>query len=85
LFTFRTELKKVIISNAKQLYNIFPRSGATHEDSVQKRVTEAASKLIKSGDYLRLPDSSEVGDDCGAATIVLIFLGQVHELRIAGS
>ncbi|KAG2744751.1 hypothetical protein P692DRAFT_20744111 [Suillus brevipes Sb2] len=59
LFTFRTELKKVIISNAKQLYNIFPRSGATHGDSVQKRVTEAASKLIKSGDYLRLPDSSE--------------------------
>lgn len=67
------ELKKVIISIAKQLYNIFPRSSATHGDSVQKRVTEAASKLIKSGDYLRLPDSSEVGDDCGAATYCIDF------------
>ncbi|KAG0708309.1 hypothetical protein DFH29DRAFT_870869 [Suillus ampliporus] len=51
---------KVIISIAKQLYSIFPRTGMTHGDSVQKHVTEAASKLIKSGDYLWLPDSSEV-------------------------
>ncbi|KAG1790049.1 uncharacterized protein HD556DRAFT_1446402 [Suillus plorans] len=59
LFTFQTELKKVVISIAKQLYNIFPRSSVMHKDLVQKCVTEAASKLIKSSDYLRLPDSSE--------------------------
>ncbi|KAG2098688.1 uncharacterized protein F5147DRAFT_655975 [Suillus discolor] len=58
------ELKKVIISIVKQLYNIFLRSGATHGDSVvQKHITEAASILIKSGDYLRLPDSSKVLKD----------------------
>ncbi|KAG1900165.1 uncharacterized protein F5891DRAFT_1188858 [Suillus fuscotomentosus] len=60
LFTFQTELKKVIISIVKQLYNIFPRSSVMHGDSVQKCVTEAASKLIRSGDYLQLPDSSKV-------------------------
>ncbi|KAG1731148.1 hypothetical protein EDB19DRAFT_1912631 [Suillus lakei] len=59
LFTFHTELKKVIISIAKQLYNIFPKSSVMCGGSVQKHVTDAASKLIKSGDYLRLPDSSE--------------------------
>ncbi|KAG1744790.1 hypothetical protein EDB19DRAFT_1826933 [Suillus lakei] len=58
LFTFRMELKKVIISIAKQLYGIFLRS-SVHGGLVQKHVTEVASKLIKSGDYLRLPDSSE--------------------------
>ncbi|KAG0699345.1 hypothetical protein DFH29DRAFT_877341 [Suillus ampliporus] len=58
LFTFCTELKKVIISIAKQLYGIFPRSSVCG-GLVQKYVTEAASKLIKSGDYLQLPDLSE--------------------------
>ncbi|KAG1848321.1 hypothetical protein DFJ58DRAFT_842963 [Suillus subalutaceus] len=53
------ELKKIIISLAKQLYGICPKGSMMHEHSVQKHVTEAASKLIKSGDYLRLPDLSE--------------------------
>ncbi|KAG2125262.1 hypothetical protein BD769DRAFT_1388538 [Suillus cothurnatus] len=58
LFMFHMELKKVIISIAKQLYGIFPRS-SVHRGLVQKHITEVVSKLIKSGDYLQLPDSSE--------------------------
>jgi hypothetical protein len=60
---FHTELKKIDISLAKQLYGIFPKGGVTHGHLVQEHVTEAASKLLKSGDYLQLPDSSEVSDD----------------------
>lgn len=41
--------------------------------SVQKHVTDAASKLIKSGDYLRLPDSSEVSDDCVGRHLIDLF------------
>ncbi|KAG1808943.1 uncharacterized protein BJ212DRAFT_1484795 [Suillus subaureus] len=59
LFTFHTELKKIIISLVKQLYGIFPKGSMMHKHSVQKHVTEAASKLIKSSDYLQLPDLSE--------------------------
>ncbi|KAG1893891.1 uncharacterized protein F5891DRAFT_1256818 [Suillus fuscotomentosus] len=58
LFTFRTELKKIIISIAKQLYDIFPKANVRQKDAIQQHVTKVASKLIKSGDYLRLPDSS---------------------------
>ncbi|KAG1846274.1 hypothetical protein F4604DRAFT_1936494 [Suillus subluteus] len=58
LFTFHTELKKIIISIAKQLYNIFPKANMGQKDALQRHVAEVASKLIKSGDYLRLPDSS---------------------------
>ncbi|KAG2092794.1 uncharacterized protein F5147DRAFT_779534 [Suillus discolor] len=43
LFTFRTELKKIVVSIAKRAYNIFP---------------QGSTMLLKSGDYLRLPDSS---------------------------
>ncbi|KAG1724564.1 uncharacterized protein EDB91DRAFT_1255156 [Suillus paluster] len=58
LFTFRTELKKVIISIAKRAYDIFPQGSAMRKEEVQKQVTAAATRLLKSGDYLRLPDSS---------------------------
>ncbi|KAG2158269.1 uncharacterized protein EDB93DRAFT_1246123 [Suillus bovinus] len=58
LFTFHTELKKVVISIAKQLYGIFPKANMGQKDAVQWHVVEAALKLIKSGDYLQLPDSS---------------------------
>ncbi|KAG2059406.1 hypothetical protein BDR06DRAFT_967930 [Suillus hirtellus] len=60
LFTFRTELKKIIISIAKQLYSIFPKANVGQKDAIQWHVAEAASKLIKSGDYLQLPDLSLV-------------------------
>ncbi|KAG2105474.1 uncharacterized protein F5147DRAFT_775243 [Suillus discolor] len=59
LFTFRTELKKIIISIAKRAYNIFPQGSTMRKDEAQKQVTTAATKLLKSGDYLRLPDSSD--------------------------
>lgn len=32
------------------------------KEGVQKRVTATAAKLIKTGDYLRIPDSSQVSD-----------------------
>ncbi|KAG2123735.1 hypothetical protein DEU56DRAFT_759948 [Suillus clintonianus] len=59
LFAFRTELKKVIISIAKQLYSIFPKSSSTRREAAQKHITDVASKLIKSGEYLQIPNSSE--------------------------
>ncbi|KAG1780972.1 hypothetical protein EV702DRAFT_1193807 [Suillus placidus] len=59
LFTFHMELKKVIISIAKQLYGIFPKGGGTRREAPQKHVADAASKLIKSGEYLQIPDSSD--------------------------
>jgi hypothetical protein len=71
LFTFRTELKKVVISIAKQLYGVFPKGGAMHKDA--RHVADAASKLIKSGDYLRFPDSSEVSDCVLAASCSIDF------------
>ncbi|KAG2028625.1 hypothetical protein BDR03DRAFT_988314, partial [Suillus americanus] len=56
LFTFRTELKKIVISIAKQSYGIFSKGNSVHKE----RVSAAAAKLLKTGEYLRLPDSSEV-------------------------
>ncbi|KAG1764316.1 hypothetical protein EDD22DRAFT_951737 [Suillus occidentalis] len=58
LFTFCTELKKIVISIAKRAYDIFPQGSTMRKDNVQKQITTAATKLIKSGDYLRLPDLS---------------------------
>ncbi|KAG1868720.1 hypothetical protein C8R48DRAFT_771499 [Suillus tomentosus] len=55
LFTFCTELKKIVISIAKQLYGIFLKGNSMHKE----RVSAAAAKLLKTGEYLRLPDSSE--------------------------
>ncbi|KAG2057908.1 hypothetical protein BDR06DRAFT_1033217 [Suillus hirtellus] len=59
LFTFCTELKKIIISIAKRAYNIFPQGSTMRKNEAQKQVTTAATKLLKSSDYLRLPDSSD--------------------------
>ncbi|KAG2136997.1 hypothetical protein DEU56DRAFT_946282 [Suillus clintonianus] len=52
------ELKKIIISITKRAYDIFPQGSAMRKEEVQKQVTAAATRLLKSGDYLRLPDSS---------------------------
>lgn len=73
LFTFRTKLKKVIISIAKQLYSIFPKANMGQKDTVQWHVVKAASKLIKSGDYLRLPDSSSVSNIVGRCILLKHF------------
>jgi hypothetical protein len=51
---FHTELKKINISLAKQLYGIFPKGGVTHGHLVQEHITEAAFKLPKSDDYMEL-------------------------------
>lgn len=32
------------------------------KEEVQERVAATAAKLIKTGDYLRIPDSSQVSD-----------------------
>ncbi|KAG2031368.1 hypothetical protein BDR03DRAFT_986462 [Suillus americanus] len=58
LFMFRTELKKVIISIAKRAYDIFPQGSAMQKEEIKKLVTAAATRLLKSCDYLQLPDSS---------------------------
>ncbi|KAG2095264.1 uncharacterized protein F5147DRAFT_656915 [Suillus discolor] len=58
LFTFRTELKKVVISVAKASYDIFPKGTMARKDEVQKCVIVKATKLLKTGDYLYVPDSS---------------------------
>lgn len=60
LFTFRTELKKVVISVAKASYDIFPKGTMARKDEVKKCVIAKATKLLKTGDYLRVPDSSNV-------------------------
>ncbi|KAG2153430.1 uncharacterized protein EDB93DRAFT_1248703 [Suillus bovinus] len=59
LFTFRTELKKVIIPIAKRAYDISSQGSAMRKEEAQKHVTATAARLLKSGDYLRLPDSSD--------------------------
>ncbi|KAG2367100.1 hypothetical protein BDR07DRAFT_1373086 [Suillus spraguei] len=56
LFTFHTELKKIVISIAKQLYGIFLKGNSMHKE----RISAAAAKLLKTGEYLQLPNSSEV-------------------------
>ncbi|KAG2127298.1 uncharacterized protein EDB93DRAFT_1109314 [Suillus bovinus] len=58
LFTFRTELKKVVISITKASYNIFPKGTMARKDEVKKCVIVKATKLLKTGDYLHVPDSS---------------------------
>ncbi|KAG2055950.1 hypothetical protein BDR06DRAFT_1006423 [Suillus hirtellus] len=58
LFTFRTELKKVIIPIAKSAYDIFPKGTVTRKEDIQKHVITAATKLLKTGGYLHVPDSS---------------------------
>ncbi|KAG2050014.1 hypothetical protein BDR06DRAFT_1011631 [Suillus hirtellus] len=58
LFTFCTELKKVIIPIAKRAYDIFPQGSTTQKEEAQKHVTATAARLLKSSDYLRLPDLS---------------------------
>ncbi|KAG1742945.1 hypothetical protein EDD22DRAFT_958879 [Suillus occidentalis] len=55
LFTFHMELKKIVISIAKQLYGIFSKGNSMHKE----RVSAAAAKLLKTSEYLQLPDSSE--------------------------
>ncbi|KAG0696402.1 hypothetical protein DFH29DRAFT_1004625 [Suillus ampliporus] len=55
LFTFCTELKKIVMSIVKQLYSIFSKGNSMHKE----RISEAAAKLLKTGEYLWLPDSSE--------------------------
>ncbi|KAG1727096.1 uncharacterized protein EDB91DRAFT_1086567 [Suillus paluster] len=55
LFTFCMELKKIVIFIAKQLYGIFLKGNSMHKEHVR----EAAAKLLKTSEYLRLPDSSE--------------------------
>ena len=51
-----------MISIAKRSYNIFPKGSAMRKEEAQKCVTATAAKLIKTGDYLRIPDSSQVSD-----------------------
>ncbi|KAG1885861.1 uncharacterized protein F5891DRAFT_1201527 [Suillus fuscotomentosus] len=58
LFTFHTELKKTAISITKQSYDIFPKGAVMRSEEIKKRVVATASRLIKTGDYLRIPDSS---------------------------
>ncbi|KAG2130227.1 hypothetical protein DEU56DRAFT_757902 [Suillus clintonianus] len=60
LFTFRTELKKVVISIAKLSYDIFPKGTAMLPEQIKKHIVTAATALLKTGDYLRIPDSSNV-------------------------
>ncbi|KAG0699231.1 hypothetical protein DFH29DRAFT_1002186 [Suillus ampliporus] len=59
LFTFRTELKKVVISITKTSYKIFPKGMVARKDEMQKHVIVNATKLLKTGEYLRIPDSSD--------------------------
>ncbi|OJA20285.1 hypothetical protein AZE42_13434 [Rhizopogon vesiculosus] len=59
LFTFHTELRKIMISIVKWSYDIFPKGSAVCKEEVQRHVTATAAKLIKTGDYLQIPDSSQ--------------------------
>ncbi|KAG1814587.1 uncharacterized protein BJ212DRAFT_1300406 [Suillus subaureus] len=53
------ELKKIIISIAKRAHNIFLQGSTMRMDETQKQITTAATKLLKSGDYLWLPELSD--------------------------
>ncbi|KAG1905435.1 uncharacterized protein F5891DRAFT_976368 [Suillus fuscotomentosus] len=53
-----TELKKIVISIAKASYNIFPKGTIARKDEVQRCVIAKATKLLKTSDYLCIPDSS---------------------------
>lgn len=73
LFTFCTELKKVIIPIVKSSYDIFPKGTVTRKEDIHKHVTTAATKLLKTGSYLHVPDSSNVCDhssQCGCSLFI---------------
>ncbi|KAG2059352.1 hypothetical protein BDR06DRAFT_967892 [Suillus hirtellus] len=55
LFTFHMELKKIVISIAKQSYGIFSKGNSVHKECI----SAAVAKLLKTSEYLWLPDSSE--------------------------
>ncbi|KAG0692169.1 hypothetical protein DFH29DRAFT_882932, partial [Suillus ampliporus] len=52
------ELKKVVISIAKLSYNIFPKGTMMQPEEIKNCIVAAATKLLKTGDYLWIPDSS---------------------------
>ncbi|KAG0692178.1 hypothetical protein DFH29DRAFT_882916 [Suillus ampliporus] len=52
------ELKKVVISIAKLSYNIFLKGTAMRPEEIKNCIVAAAIKLLKTGDYLQIPDSS---------------------------
>jgi hypothetical protein len=82
LFTFCTELKKIVISIAKQSYGIFLKGNSVHKE----HVSAAAAKLLKTGEYLRLPDSSEVSDNLVVRdNSLLTFTGKIYQFCVAGS
>ncbi|KAG2111850.1 hypothetical protein BD769DRAFT_1392006 [Suillus cothurnatus] len=82
LFTFRTELKKIVISIVKQSYGIFSKGNSVHKE----RVSAAAAKLLKTGEYLRLPDSSEVsGNLVVRDNSLLTFTGKIYQFCVTGS
>ncbi|KAG1839244.1 hypothetical protein F4604DRAFT_1940881 [Suillus subluteus] len=58
LYTFHMELKKTIIPIVKSAYDIFPKGTVTHKDDIQKYIIAATTKLLKTGDYLCIPNSS---------------------------
>jgi hypothetical protein len=51
LFTFRMELKKIVISIAKQSYGIFSKGNSVHKE----RVSAAAAKLLKTVNIFGFP------------------------------
>ncbi|KAG1886155.1 hypothetical protein F4604DRAFT_1675814 [Suillus subluteus] len=52
------ELKKVVISIAKLSYDIFPKGTTMRPEEIKNCIAAAATKLLKTGDYLQIPDSS---------------------------
>ncbi|KAG1854256.1 hypothetical protein F4604DRAFT_1686099 [Suillus subluteus] len=59
LFTFHTELKKVVISIAKLSYDIFPKGSSLRSEEIKNCIIGAATKLLKTGDYLQISDLSD--------------------------
>ncbi|KAG2101099.1 uncharacterized protein F5147DRAFT_776826 [Suillus discolor] len=53
LFTFCTELKKVVVSITKTYYGIFPKGAMARKEEMQKCVTANATKLLKTNNYLQ--------------------------------
>ncbi|KAG2079612.1 uncharacterized protein F5147DRAFT_784915 [Suillus discolor] len=58
LFTFHTEFKKVVVSIAKLSYDIFLKGTAMRPEEIKNSIAATATKLLKTGGYLRIPDSS---------------------------
>ncbi|KAG2035288.1 hypothetical protein BDR03DRAFT_983734 [Suillus americanus] len=52
------ELKKVVISIAKLSYDIFSKGTTMQPEQIKNVIIAAATKLLKTGNYLRIPDSS---------------------------